>query len=117
MLAACLVALTFADSHGAITQFQDKVAWSAAAGPRNLFQNFNSFVTDTPFRIANGPLALNGFTLAETGTTSISDLNFVDVQPLIFDVHNVDGTALVQGGTDFGVTFMELKPTVPIRAF
>ena len=98
-----------------IVQFNDAIAWGAAAGHIDFTENFNDFASDTSFSVR--PLQLNGFSVEESGA-SIADLNFIDAIPFIFtDLLSVDGTSYLAGGVEFAETDIEFWFDENVSAF
>jgi hypothetical protein len=110
------ITCTALSAEGGISQFANRIAWQASAGHAVLSEDFNSFAVDTPFRIADGSLALNGFTLVETGPETKS-LNLVDLPPLINATNDVNGTPFASIATDFAETSVELRFAKSAHAF
>lgn len=82
----------------AIVQYDDRAAWTAAVGMPTYAEDFEAFLVDTSFRMADGPLALNGMSIYEIGPVSELDVNFVDVAPFLYG--SVNGTTSAEVGVD-----------------
>jgi hypothetical protein len=113
---AAFVLIFASPSPAAIVEIANKALWQASAGPTSFRENFDSFAVDTPFRIADGPLSLNGFSIVETGSVSQS-LNLIDLPPLINTTNDVNGTPFASLATDYGRTDIEIHFSQPARAF
>jgi hypothetical protein len=103
-------------ANAAIDLYSNRLQWLLAAGPADYIEDFNRFTSDISFRIADGPVALRGYSLAEIGPVSAS-INHVDASPFRSVGNDINNTTYASITTDFGNTFVELRFTQPARGF
>lgn len=107
---------TFAQA--AIVLYGNHAAWQSAAGPADYTEDFESFTEDTSFRIAAGPLQLNGFSVVESGVTNSANVNKIDTAPFEFaGTDAISGDAHLFGVTNHGLTYIDLYFDHPTSSF
>jgi hypothetical protein len=105
-------------SQGGIVLYSDRTNWQSAAGPSDYTEDFESFTEDTSFRIAAGPLQLNGFSVVESGATNSANVNKIDTAPFEFSgTDSITGDAYLFGVTNHGLTYIDLYFDNPTSSF
>jgi hypothetical protein len=102
----------------AIVVYGNRGTWQTAAGPADYVEDFEFFTEDTSFRIAAGPLSLNGFSVQESGVTNSANVNKIDTAPFEFSgTDSLDGDAYLFGVTNHGLTYIDLYFDNPTSSF
>ncbi len=112
LAATCFGIVTASASAATLTTFNDRSAFSSAAGS-TIGENFNSFASEVDFRTA--PLTIGGITLSMLGTSQ-PGRNFIDVPPHQYSVFNVDGTPIANIFTN-STSSVELTFASAVTAF